>query len=228
MSSLGVKPRSQETPALSRKDSIANAVIIILGEQGSRALSHRSVDKQLGLPEGSTSFYFRRRADLLEAGFNKLIDLDLASMNKHFIPILRNLNSGKPIQIEDVADCHYAFWQELTLASNRYRTIARFEFFLYGARDPAVNRFYEKKLESLFRFGTVLFAALGSRCPNWASLQYSNIFRGDTMAHFLVPSAVRGLKVTPEYFKIRFDQIIVSSNLLEKDLPGPVMEADCA
>ena len=50
-----------------RRERIADAVIIVLGEQGSRRLTHRAVDHQADLSPGSTSYYFRTRADLLEA-----------------------------------------------------------------------------------------------------------------------------------------------------------------
>ncbi|MFL0424964.1 TetR/AcrR family transcriptional regulator [Micrococcus luteus] len=48
-----------------RRDRIADAGIRIIGAQGLRALTHRAVDQEAGLPQGSTSYYARTRAELI-------------------------------------------------------------------------------------------------------------------------------------------------------------------
>lgn len=48
-----------------RRRQIADAGIGIVAEQGVRSLTHRAVDRRLGLPAGSTSFYARTRRALL-------------------------------------------------------------------------------------------------------------------------------------------------------------------
>src|SRR5690349_2893472 len=47
-----------------RKDVITDAAIQLVAEQGMRGLTHRAVDRRAGLPEGSTSAYFRTRKAL--------------------------------------------------------------------------------------------------------------------------------------------------------------------
>lgn len=46
---------------------IADAAISVVAESGLRALTHRSIDVALGLPQGSTSYYYRTRAELVNA-----------------------------------------------------------------------------------------------------------------------------------------------------------------
>ena len=46
-------------------------MIELLAREGGRGLTHGNVDTWLDLPKGSTSFYFRRRAELFEAGLRK-------------------------------------------------------------------------------------------------------------------------------------------------------------
>ncbi|MBJ8340276.1 TetR family transcriptional regulator [Antrihabitans sp. YC3-6] len=50
-----------------RRSRIAECAINIVGTDGMRALTHRAVDDRLGLPAGSTSYYYRTRRSLLEA-----------------------------------------------------------------------------------------------------------------------------------------------------------------
>ncbi|GAA0256224.1 TetR/AcrR family transcriptional regulator [Cryptosporangium japonicum] len=50
-----------------RRTDILDAAIDLVAEAGLRGLTHRAVDAGAGLPEGSTSAYFRTRAALLTA-----------------------------------------------------------------------------------------------------------------------------------------------------------------
>ena len=59
-----------------RKTLIADAAMAILGTQGARALTHRAVDAQAGLPAGSTSFYCRTRLELLKLTLARHVALD--------------------------------------------------------------------------------------------------------------------------------------------------------
>lgn len=55
-----------------RRDRIADAALDIVAVDGVRGLTHRAVDRHLGLPLGSTSYYFRTRAELLTAAVTHL------------------------------------------------------------------------------------------------------------------------------------------------------------
>lgn len=57
--------RRDDTRAADRRAQIAEAGIQILASRGVRALTHLSVDRNLGLAEGSTSYYARTRRDLI-------------------------------------------------------------------------------------------------------------------------------------------------------------------
>lgn len=62
----------------SRRDALADAAIAVLANKGGRGLTHRAVDSAAGLPEGSTSYYFRTRQALLTAVVQRLAVLDAA------------------------------------------------------------------------------------------------------------------------------------------------------
>src|ERR1044071_8450875 len=55
-----------------RKDLITDAAISLVAELGMRGLTHRAVDRRAGLPEGSTSAYFRTRKALVEGFVERL------------------------------------------------------------------------------------------------------------------------------------------------------------
>jgi AcrR family transcriptional regulator len=63
-----------------RKTLIADAAIALLGSAGAKGLTHRAVDAQAGLPEGSTSFYCRTRSDLLALTLKRHAWLDLQDL----------------------------------------------------------------------------------------------------------------------------------------------------
>src|SRR5579884_4067254 len=49
-----------------RRREVVDAAVRVLGEQGSRGLTHRATDLAAGLPVGTTSNHFRTRDALLE------------------------------------------------------------------------------------------------------------------------------------------------------------------
>jgi DNA-binding transcriptional regulator YbjK len=62
-----------------RRDAIADAAIHLVATRGLRGLTHRAVDEQAGLPQGSTSYYLRTRSELLTACVNRMLVRDLSA-----------------------------------------------------------------------------------------------------------------------------------------------------
>lgn len=54
-----------ETPFTPRQEQLLSAAVHVVADGGLRGLTHRAVDAEAGLPEGSTSAYMRTRAALL-------------------------------------------------------------------------------------------------------------------------------------------------------------------
>lgn len=57
-----------------RRAAIADAGIELVARDGIRALTHRAIDRDLGLPAGSTSYYLRTRRALIEALVHRLVE----------------------------------------------------------------------------------------------------------------------------------------------------------
>lgn len=65
---------------MSRPDELADAAVTVLAANGLKGLTHRAVDAQAGLPQGSTSNCFRTRAELVAAVVRRLEHLDRESL----------------------------------------------------------------------------------------------------------------------------------------------------
>ncbi|MEV6595783.1 TetR family transcriptional regulator [Actinoplanes sp. NPDC051346] len=65
---------------------LTDAAIDLLAERGMRGLTHRAVDAGAGVPQGTTSAYFRTRKALIEAVVRRIADLDRVDMAENRLP----------------------------------------------------------------------------------------------------------------------------------------------
>ena len=105
-----------------RRAEIAQGALTVLAERGSRGLTHRAVDATLSLPNGSTSYYFNSRAELIRAAADSLAELDKADLERF------EAESGT-FDVEAL----FRLWMS---DNRRNRLLARLELFLEAARDP--------------------------------------------------------------------------------------------
>jgi len=110
--------------AQDRRTSIADAAISTLAHSGSRGLTHRAVDRAAGLPLGSTSYYFRTRAELLQAAVDRLAELDGAAVELE----------GADSLAHDLARV-----VDQLLTTERDRLLARYELALESVRRPELR-----------------------------------------------------------------------------------------
>lgn len=111
-----------------RRAAIADAAIATLAAEGMRGLTHRAVDRRAGLPEGSSSYYFRTRQALLEATVQRLSTLD----DQMVAPM-----SAKP-RVEDLPDLLTGMI-EFSVTTGRDWAIARYELSLEATRRPELR-----------------------------------------------------------------------------------------
>ena len=109
---------------MSRRTELADAAITTLSRDGMRGLTHRAVDRTAGLPEGSTSYYFRTRQALLQAAIERLAEVDASE-----IPAL-------PHDDPDALAHAAAELVERWLTTGRERQLARYELALEATRRP--------------------------------------------------------------------------------------------
>ncbi|WP_166352416.1 TetR/AcrR family transcriptional regulator [Phytoactinopolyspora limicola] len=112
---------------MSRRTDIADVAITTLAREGMRGLTHRAVDRAAGLPEGSTSYYFRTREAMLEAMVERLVEVD---------------QSQRPPSPGGDLDSLAAVTAEIVhqwLTVDRSRQLARYELTLEASRRPQVR-----------------------------------------------------------------------------------------
>jgi DNA-binding transcriptional regulator YbjK len=99
-----------------------------LADHGANGVTHRKVDRQAGVPDGTTSFYFRTRLALLRGVAERVADLDLA-----------DLRSAGTDFAKVVVRAGTEPW--------RSRTKARYELMLQAGRDPELADAFEQNLD---------------------------------------------------------------------------------
>ena len=113
-----------------RRTLIADAAIEIVAEQGVRALTHRAVDTRLGLPTGSTSFYVRTKAALLDSTVQRLAE----RAREDFQDSMPERLGHSDIEPDPAAAAEViAVVLDRVLDARRHETITRYALALEGA-----------------------------------------------------------------------------------------------
>jgi DNA-binding transcriptional regulator YbjK len=118
--------RRKPNPAERRRD-LCDAAIQLLADDGAKGLSHLKVDRKAGVPDGTTSFYFRTRSALLRAAAERSAELDLAELQA----IADSSDGGAPSRLSQVVI-------QAGSDPQLYRTRARYELTMQATRDPAL------------------------------------------------------------------------------------------
>ena len=129
---------------MARRDQLCDAAISVIARSGLRGLTHRAVDQVAGVPEGSTSYYFRTRLALLKAVTERLLTVDLADAPT---PSATTVDSSsmdsRTVDLETVAELGastVAHW----VGAGRDRMLARYEISLESTRQPELRETFVK------------------------------------------------------------------------------------
>nr|WP_090346492.1 TetR family transcriptional regulator [Mycolicibacterium malmesburyense]CRL79105.1 TetR family transcriptional regulator [Mycolicibacterium malmesburyense] len=115
-----------------RRRELCDAAIQLLAEHGAKGLSHPRVDRRAGVPEGSTSYYFRTRSALVHAVAERVAELDLAD--------LRSVTEAATDTSRQAAVARLAAVVMKSLTGDGLtRTRARIELLLQASREPAIS-----------------------------------------------------------------------------------------
>jgi DNA-binding transcriptional regulator YbjK len=126
-------PQAQTPIETDRKTLIADAAIALLGSAGAKGLTHRAVDAQAQLPEGSTSFYCRTRSELLALTLRRHAWLDLQDLqaDAHHM-------SQAGFDRERFIELLMARLASWLAPERRAHLVARFQLILMAVSDPAL------------------------------------------------------------------------------------------
>ncbi|BCK73104.1 hypothetical protein Srufu_070570 [Streptomyces libani subsp. rufus] len=166
--------RSDRTPApaaVPRHELIADAALTLLAERGMRGLTHRAVDQQAGLPQGSTSNVARTRAALLEAAVRRLAEQEAAVLTARERSTAGQAGAGAGAADAETEDAGAAVAEALSLALHRYLSrhrellLARYELALEATRRPELRAVYDRAGRAFREPMAAMLAAAGSADP---------------------------------------------------------------
>jgi|1186.fasta_scaffold253661_1 AcrR family transcriptional regulator len=141
-----------------RTAQIADVGIELLSERGMRGLTHRAADSTLGLPPGSTSYYFRTRAALVGAVVARLAELDAADA------ALAQPAAGQITGTGQLAEA-LEYLLNTLLTTGRTRTRARFHLATEALHNNEVRDALTRHGEQFRAATSRMLAALGFPDP---------------------------------------------------------------
>lgn len=163
-------PVSRTARGEARRTRILDAVLTIVGREGTGAVTHRAVAAAAGVPLAATTYYFSSRDDLLAEALEHAAREDLAQLERDAAEFVAD-----PLTAATLADrltANVAGW----LRGDRPALLAQYEISLESARRPelaatsrawtdAYSRAIAPALEKLGspdpeRDGWIVFAAL--------------------------------------------------------------------
>jgi DNA-binding transcriptional regulator YbjK len=150
-------PRSREAP---RSEAVARAAIAVIAREGLRGLTHRAVDHEAGLPPGSTSYYARTRARLLELALERMA----AEEDDALAALGADVRAGAALDADAAAQVLAGF-VHTSITSAADRTRARFELALEAARRPELRRIYDRLGARYRALAESVLRAAGSQAP---------------------------------------------------------------
>lgn len=157
-----------------RRQLLADTALAVIGTSGIRALTHHRVDDDAGLPRGSTSYYCRRRVDLLRLALERLYVLDEADLRA---AVAGALTEGLGVQMtaataggggtaaaeggaadHTVVDMGAAYAAIAGLVTRwledgapRTRSIARIELFMAASHEPELQPLMAEQFDGMRR-----------------------------------------------------------------------------
>jgi DNA-binding transcriptional regulator YbjK len=152
--------RRKPNPAERRRD-LCDAAIQLLADDGAKGLSHLKVDRKAGVPDGTTSFYFRTRSALLRAVAERLAELDLASLQSVADSTDGRAGSLSPSRLSQVVI-------QAGSEPQFSRTKARYELTMQATRDPALAAILQQATDGFTKLHREILVQL---MPHGAELE---------------------------------------------------------
>ncbi|HEX6498550.1 MAG TPA: TetR family transcriptional regulator [Micromonosporaceae bacterium] len=150
-----------------RRELLLDAAITVLGTRGLRQLTHRAVDAEAGLPEGSTSNMFRTREALISGVLDRLVELETAAWQRlasGSAAAVAGPGPGAQVSPERFAALVATMMREL-VGEARQLTLARHAIFHEAAFHPGLQERIAASQARLAEWGVPWLARLGSAQP---------------------------------------------------------------
>jgi DNA-binding transcriptional regulator YbjK len=151
---------------------VADAALRVLGESGSRGLTHRAVDAAARVPTGTTSNYFNSRSALLEAALALHVEIDTPPEAAITEVIDLELTD------EEALDLMVAAMSQLLDTENLTMLKARYELMLESSRSKELHETFEPAREHFVRISEAVLTARGCATPREHAVQLVVVMDG--------------------------------------------------
>ena len=167
----------------SRREQVADAALRVLGESGSKGLTHRAVDAAAKVPPGTTSNYFRTRSALLEAALALHVEMDVPP--EAALAEVRNLE----LSDEEALGLMMSTLDRLLDDSARGLLAARYELVLEASRKEDLHRAFEPARRRFVGLAEALLTARGCQHPKEHASQLVVVMDGALMDRLIGASS---------------------------------------
>jgi DNA-binding transcriptional regulator YbjK len=130
--------KTQRLKGEQRRVAILQATLRIISRDGVKAVKHRAVAKEAGVPLAATTYYFKQLSDLINDAFNLFVENSQSNQNQ--------------LQQQSFAAIESFSHKELTEPENKKKLIDMLVTFLTNHVEGEVSRISERIIENAFRF----------------------------------------------------------------------------
>jgi AcrR family transcriptional regulator len=170
---------------MDRREAIAAAAVELIAEGGSHALTHRRIDRRLGLPEGTTSNYARNRRALVRMVIER-------------VAAIADLRGGDPPLPKTVSEAVTQLVPALERTVARgVDTRARMALSIDCLQDPELHELLTTESPvraKLLDDASQMLTSLGVSHPEQRAIDFIGIMNG-LLYDRLVGNGVRGARV---------------------------------
>jgi DNA-binding transcriptional regulator YbjK len=139
-----------------RRELLADAAIEVLAREGGRGLTHRAIDREAEVPEGTTKNYYPSRNSLFLAVARRMADQHTAAVHA----LREQMPDG--VTREDITVLYAAMLRRMA-STARSQFLALFELHLEGVRRPEVRAALGEMTLATVDSAVHLHAAVGDR-----------------------------------------------------------------
>ncbi|HVG88509.1 MAG TPA: hypothetical protein VM823_06015, partial [Gaiellales bacterium] len=151
--------------------------------EGGRGLTHRAVDRRAGLPQGSTSNYFKTREALLTAALLRLVELERPS-----VQAMEALVPDGPYGPRRAAELVADLVRSWLTPARAGLALARYELFLEARRRPRFQLALDEVRREYLLLVEQLLPAAGGRDPHRHAPQLLALLDGLVLNQLLQPA----------------------------------------
>ena len=119
-----------------RRRDLCDVAIELLAAGGARGVTHLRVDRHAGLADGTTSFYYQKRAALLRGAIDRVIELDVADFTEA-------LNATSQGEVDSLLSRLAEQAIRTAVEPERARARARFELMMIASRDAELGAVFD-------------------------------------------------------------------------------------